>query len=170
LRILSKEDATELLNGKSLDDYISELSGQLQLVKGAYSTPTSSLKHIALSNLFVYLLFRDSPVCIYITGWGVATSMDVLDLFYGYRRSHGESRPLMEAPVHVFEPIDHDALISVFRMVFFFFWDAWLIDLAGRSLLRLSHDGWLEVRARDESIIKEVAVELKDYDISLLHR
>ena len=168
MKILSKEDARELLSGKSPDAFITQLSSQLPLVEDTYSAPVNSGVQIALSKLFAYLLLRDSPVCLYVTCWGVAT--EHLDLFDGYRRSLGEKRPLIDAPVHLFERTDEDAFISVLCMVFFFSWDASVFDLAGRSLLQTSHDSWLEVRTSDEVLAKDVAVELEKYRVPLLAR
>lgn len=166
MRILSKKDASELAIGVPIDSFMSQLSGRLQLIRGAYSVPPESGRQTALSKLFAYLLLKDSDVCIYITGWGVAT--EHLDLYYGYRRSFGETRLLIEAPIHVFEPSQQDAFISVLCIVFYFFWDAWVFDLNGASLLRISHDGWFEVRAGDEKLMQEIAVELEEYKVPLL--
>jgi hypothetical protein len=168
MRILSKEDARELLGGKSLDAFITELSSQLRLVEDTYSAPVKSGVQIALSKLFAYLLLRESPGCLYVTGWGVAT--EHLDLYDGYRRSLGEKRPLIDVPVHLFERTEEDAFISVLCMVFFFSWDASIFDLAGKSLLQTSLDGWLEVRTSDQALVKDVAVELEKYRVPLLAR
>jgi len=166
MRILTKEDARELLTGEGLDAFIAQLSSQLPIVKGAFSIPLESGRQTALSKLFAYLLLRDSEVCIYITGWSIAT--EHLDLFYGYRRSVDENRHLIDAPVHVFEPTENDKFISVLCMVFYFFWDAWIFDLRQRSLLRISHDGWFEVRTCDKEVFEAVAVEMENYKIPLL--
>ncbi len=166
MKILAKENASELLGGKSLDAFIARLYSQLPLVEGTYSAPLMSGKQIALSKLFAYLVLKDFPVCLYVTCWGVGT--EHLDLFYGYRRSLGENRPLIEAPVHLFERSDEDAFISVLCMVFFFSWDASVFDTAGRSLLQTSHDGWLEIRTDDEELTKDIAVELENYRVPLL--
>jgi hypothetical protein len=168
MKIVTKEDAVGLLKGQALDAVISQLSTELPLVRGAYAAPVSSQQHIALSRFFADLLIRDPPVCVYITGWSVAD--EHFDLFYGYRRSLGEMRPLIDAPVHVFERTDEDALISVLCLVLFFLWDAWIFDLTENWLLRLTHDGWLEVRAGHELAAKNVATELESYyKIPLLH-
>ena len=168
MKILTKESARDLLSGESVESFIARLLRQLRLVEGTYSAPVSSGVQIALSKLFAYLLLRNSPVCLYVTGWGVAT--EHLDLFYGYRRSLGETRSLIEAPVHLFDGTDEGAFISVLCMAFFFSWDVSGFDLAGRSLLQTSHDGWLEVRGSDEEFIKDVAVELESYKVHLLIR
>ena len=100
--------------------------------------------------------------------WGVAT--EHLDLFNGYRRSFGEDRALIQAPVHLFEPTDQGAFISILCMVFFFSWDASIFDLTGRLLLQTSHDGWLDVRTNDKALAKDIATELKSYKVPLLAR
>jgi hypothetical protein len=165
MRILTKEHARELLKVRSLDDLTADLSIHLQLVGGTYSTPVNSGAQVALSKLFAYLVLRDVPVCLYVTGWSVAPSTEHLDLFYGYRRSIGDVRLLMEAPFHVFEPTEQDALVSVLSMTLFFFWDVWMFDLTGESLLRLCHDGWLELRARDGELAREAATELERFTL-----
>lgn len=168
MKILTKKDASDLLDGKPLDAFITHLSSRLKLVEGTYSAPVKAGVQIVLSKLFAYLLLRDSPVCLYVTCWGIAT--EHLDLFHGYRRSLGESRPLIETPVHFFEQADEDAFISVLCMVFFFSWDASVFDTTGRSLLQTSHDGWLEIRTDNEDARMEFATELEKYAIPLLSR
>jgi hypothetical protein len=168
MKILTKENATELLGGNPLDGFITQLSTELQLVEGSYTAPVNSGVQIALSKLFAYLVFRDSPVCLYVTCWGIAT--EHLDLFDGYRRSLGEKRPLIQAPVHLFERTDENAFISILCIVFFFSWDASIFDLTGRLLVQTSHDGWLDVRTNDKRLAKDVAVELESYRVALLAR
>jgi len=170
MKILTKENASEMLGGKSLDTFVSQLSNRLRQVGGTYSIPRDSGAKTALSRVFAYLLLRKSSVCIYVSGWGVWGSSENLDLFYGYRRSFGESRPLIEAPVHLFERTEEDTFVSILCMVFYFVWDAWVFDIEGKALVRISHDEWLEVRADDDETRKEFATELEKYGMPLLAR
>jgi hypothetical protein len=170
VKILTKENASEMLGGKSLDTFVGQLSNRLRQVGDAYSTPRDSGAKTALSRLFAYLLLRKSSVCVYVSGWGVWGSSENLDLFYGYRRSLGENRPLIDAPVHLFERTEGGAFISILCMVFYFVWDAWVFDVEGKALVRISHDEWLEVRANDDEAIKEFAAELGKYGMPLLAR
>src|SRR5208283_2420689 len=123
-----------------------------------------------LSRVLDYLLLRNSGVCVYVSGWSVWPSSENLDLFYGYRRSMGEARYLIEAPAHIFESTEHDALVSILCMVFYFVWDAWVFDVEGKALVRISHDEWLEVRADDDEAIKEFTTQLEKYGMPLLAR
>jgi hypothetical protein len=170
MKILTKENASDMLGGKPLDAFLSELSSRLRLVGDAYSIPPDSGRKTTLSRLFACLLLRNSSVCAYVSGWGVWGSAENLDLFYGYRRSFGESRTLTEAPVHLFERSEEDTFVSILSMAFYFVWDAWVFDIEGRALVRISHDEWLEVRTDDDEARKEFAIELEKYGMHLLAR
>lgn len=170
MKILTKEDASEMLGGKPLDAFVTQLSSRLQLVADTYSIPPDSGNKTALSRLFAYLLLRGPNVCIYVSGWGVWSSSENLDLFYGYRRSFGENRTLMEAPVHLFERSEEDTFVSILSMAFYFVWDAWVFDTEGKALVRISHDEWLEVRTNDKDSREEFATELEKYGMPLLAR
>jgi len=170
MKILTKENASEMLGGKPLDTFLSELSNRLHQVGDTYSIPPDSGTKTALSRLFAHLLLRSPNVCIYVSGWGVWGSCENLDLFYGYRRSFSESRTLMQAPVHLFEQSEKNTFVSILCMAFYFVWDAWAFDTEGKALVRISHDEWLEVRTNDEDARKEFATELEKYDLPLLSR
>ncbi len=111
-------------------------------------------------------MLTDSSVCLYVTFWGIATER--LCLFDGYRRSFGEKRSLIQAPVHFFERSDEEVFISILCMVFFFSWDASIFNLSGRLLVQTSHDGWLDVRTNDKALAKDIAGELESYRVPLL--
>ncbi len=170
MKILTKENASELLGQKPLDNFLSELSSRLSLVNDTYSIPPESLAKTDLSRLFAHVLLRRSPeVYIYISAWGMWGNSEELDLIYGYRRSLGETRTLMEAPVHLFRPSDEAAFVSILSIVFYFIWDAWIFDTAGKTLVRIHHHEWLEIRTDDEDARKEFVTELEGFKIRLLH-
>jgi hypothetical protein len=166
MKILTREEAAELLGGKPLDIFVSEQSSRMRLVNAAYSTPRDSGRKTALSRLFAYMLGRSTDVCVYISLWGVW--VENLDLFYGYRRSFGESRTLMEAPVHVFSLSEQDAFVSILSMVFYFLWDATVFDIEGKALVRISHDEWIEVFTAADELNREFATELEKYGLRTL--
>jgi len=170
MKVLTRENASEMVSGKPLDAFLSELSCRLRLVGDIYSIPPDSGRKTALSRLFAYLLLRIPNICIYISGWGVWGSSENFDLFYGYRRSFGETRTVMEAPVHVFQRGEEDAFTSILSMALYFVWDAWVFDSGGKAVVRISHDEWLEVRTDDVKARKEFAAELKKYGMTPLTR
>jgi len=165
MKILNKEDARVLLDGRSLDGFVTGLY-ELPILEGTYSTPVRSGMQIALARLLAYLFLRESAPCLYVRNWGIAN--EHMDLFRGYRSSLGERRSLIEAPVHVFDTVDDDAFISLMCMVLFFSWDASVFDLAGTSLAQTSHDGWLELRSVNRVFQEELGAQLATYRTPLL--
>jgi hypothetical protein len=163
MKVLTKDEGAELLGAKSLDAFLSQLSNQLTHLDGPYLIPPDSGAKTGLSNLFAYLIFKKSRICIHITCWGVWN--ENLDLFYGYRRSFGEDRLLIEAPFHVFEPSDEASFLSIMCMIFYFMWDASIFDIDGKVLIATSHDEWLEVRSGDDERFREFNSELKKFGI-----
>jgi hypothetical protein len=170
MKILTKENTSGIVGEEPLDTFVSQLSSQLHLVGETYSIPPDSGRKTALARLFAYLFRRNLNVCIYVSGWGVWGSSENLDLFYGYRHSLGEIRPLIEAPVHLFERGEEKTFVSILSMAFFFVWDAWVFDTKGKILVRISHDEWLEVRTNDEEARKEFATELEKYEMPVFTR
>ncbi len=168
MRALTKEDARELLRGQPVDTFVSTLQDQLRGLAGPFATPPDSGVKTDLSRDLVRLLLGEERVSLYISGWSIWPSAEHLDLFYGYRRSLGETRLLIEAPVHVFEPSEQDQLVSVLCLVFYFVWDAWAFDLRGRALLRISHDEWFEARSDDDALLRRIAAELEEAEVHLL--
>jgi hypothetical protein len=66
MKILTKENASEMLGEKSLDTFVSQLSHRSRQVGGTCSIPRDSGAMTALSRVFAYLLLRKSSVCIYM--------------------------------------------------------------------------------------------------------
>lgn len=168
MEVLTRFDVNRLLKTDNLDAFVSSLTARLVLVEAAYAKPTSVGVLIALSRLFAYRLIQNAPVCVYLTAWGIATELP--DLFYGYRRSlGGDSRPLIEAPVHWIEQNEEEVLVSMLFMILAFCWDAWIFDVSGRTMIRVSHDGWIEIRANEEEAARDIAFDMHDYGVPLLN-
>jgi len=98
-----------------------------------------------------------------VTGWGLRPTAEQLDLLYGYRRSVGETRMLTEAPLHLFDQSGSDALGSILCLVFYFALEAWVFDVAGTTMIRISHDGRIETRSSGRGDLVDFAGEPEKY-------
>jgi len=163
MEVLSLESSAERLNHKPLEAYLQQLFNGLKSVNGTYSIPADSGRKTAMARLFAYFFLRNPLVVIYISGWGVWGSAENLDLFYGYRKSLGVTQTLMDAPVHLFKSDEADAFVSILSMALYFLWDVWVFDANSRTVLRLSHDEWLEIRTDDAVLEQELSPELEGY-------
>ena len=68
MKILTEENARDLLGREPPETFVSQLSGRLRLVRDTYSIPGHSGAKTALARVFAYLLLRNSTVCIYVSG------------------------------------------------------------------------------------------------------
>ena len=168
MKILTNENASDILGGESLKEFVSRLSNRPCRL-GRYAIPVDSGGKACLAKSFAYLFLRQPTVyMIYVSDWSMWPNSEHLDLFYGYRRSFGEHRILMEAPVHLFEWSEEDTFISILCLVLYFFWDAYVFDIEGKTLVRINHHEWLEVRTEDNEVFEEFALEMQRYCQPLL--
>jgi hypothetical protein len=157
--VLTKEDAAEKLHAETLDSCLYQLSQRLSPVGAAYAIPPQSKAQTALAKFLAYLLLEHSGVYVYLARWSLHPFSEHLDLFYGYRQSLGETRPLSVAPVHFIEAASRHELESVLCIILFFGWDAWIFDERGTTLVRVTHDGKLEIQVEGQTNIGAFAAD-----------
>jgi hypothetical protein len=160
---MTKDDAAGLLNVDGLDSFVNQRCDELRLVGSAYTVPDDTGSKTALAKFLTYLLLKQPEVCVYLTGWSLRPTSEHLDLLLGYRRSAGEMRPLSEAPLHLFDQNGSDALASILCLVFYFALEAWIFDSEGKTMIRISHDGQIEVRADGQGDLVDFASEPGKY-------
>ena len=167
MKILSTDEACSILGTKSLSGFVDSLSDRLPHRLAVYSIPADSGAKCSLAKLLRDLLFSESPIFIYVTGWGVWPSSENLDLFDGYRRSLGEERPLELVPVHLFETSDKSAFVSILSMALYFVWDVEVFDERGTVLVTFSHDEWMEIKAGSSDVAGLLSTGLDSMELEL---
>ena|ERR1022692_387474 len=131
-----------------------------------FEVPPDSGRKIALARLISNLAPTGTDVLLWVTGWGVWPSCENWDLFYGYRRSLGETRRLIDAPLHVVGAEDRNSLVSLVSLVLLFGWDAQVVSRRRDFMLTISHDEWLEVRTTCQPEASEAVRELEAFGLS----
>ena len=165
--VLSIREGDEVLGLGGVGAFVVGLAERLRTAN-AFAIPSDAGRKTALASLIARLLPNETQVLLWVTGWGVWPSCENWDLFYGYRRSAGEKRQLMEAPLHVFSSAEREALASVLSMVFFFGWDANIVGMTGDFMVTVSHDEWLETRSNSITEEEEIVQALEQYDVKRL--
>lgn len=143
MKILSVDESAAILRSSSLDGWLRDRARVLRAAGDAYTIPAEPAARIALAKFLSCLLMRNSEACVYLTAWNLEPHFEHLELLYGYRRSAGETRPLALAPVHMFDRPAMDAMISILCLVLVFQLEAWIFDVEGTVLARLTHGGAL---------------------------
>ena len=145
MQFLSISEGSTTLGLGPVESFVAEVADQL-VDSAGFEIPTDSCRKSALAQLISKLAPSKPPVLLWVTGWGVWPSCENWDLFYGYRRSLGETRQLIDAPLHVFTSTDQPALASMVSLVLFFGWDAHVVSITGDFMLTISHDEWFELQ------------------------
>ena len=109
----------------------------------SYLVPHDSGRKTALARMIANIV-SESKVegVLWISNFSPWESSENRELFYGYRRSLGESRSLHEVPYHQFGIDDYVALECLLDLVLYFVWDAILIDARNKVAFQFSHDEW----------------------------
>ena len=76
-------------------------------------------------------------IVVVYAAWGVWPSGERMHLFDRLRASYGETRPLIDAPVHVFAADEFEDAVSFVTLGVLFLWD---VDVFGKEAVFFSHD------------------------------
>jgi hypothetical protein len=98
---------------------------------------------------------------LWVTQYGVWPSTENMHLFDRLRYSYGEKRPLDDAPGQVFLTDDLADLCSFIQICLLCLWDFHLIANPSQTRVFVSHDEFVHLFVKDESIFKSMQDELK---------
>lgn len=127
-----------------------------------YKSPVDSGAKTALSKLISSFFNIDGESLLWINEFGIWPSAEDRNLFDGYRRSLVESSPLYEKPGHIFSSDDIDAIGSLLAMILYFCWGAVLVSSDQNLIIKISHDEFIDVFARDKQHFAEIQNRFND--------
>jgi hypothetical protein len=147
MRIVDKAEAIEWLSSRGIYHQGDMLGGSFPR-KATHYLPGDSGRKTAIAQALSGRLSEFDESILWIDEWGISSSSENWPLFYGYRRSLGETRSLEEAPGHIFTPSDGDAAFALLSMVLYFRLGAVFASSSGEAI-RISHDEWIDVYGLD---------------------
>jgi hypothetical protein len=169
MQIFSEGQAQQNLGlNTTLSEYLRNVSSGPDSPRTSWMMIEDSGKKAATARLFSEILLSHAPCYVYITGWNVWPSSELLDLFYGYRQSRHEHRLLKEAAIHFFGREDGDEFTSIVAMVFYFLWDAYIFDASCDILITISHDEFFSVSSRNKVLYGSLQTSLSRYGYQAL--
>ncbi len=78
--------------------------------------------------------FKSNQALLTVKDWALYDPHE-MHLFESLRKTHGESRPLIEAPAHLFTSTEHADLIGLFGLSVAFEWTSYLYFVDSRVTL-----------------------------------
>src|SRR4051812_47122252 len=95
----------------------------------------------------VYLVLRalrefsdGCSLLVWFDDWAVWPSGQRMHIFQRFRMSYGETRPLIDAPGHLFERGEIEDAISFVTIAVLFLWDCYVVAPSSTKLVFFSHD------------------------------
>jgi hypothetical protein len=101
---------------------------------------------------------------------GIFPSSEDMYLAETFRKAFGESRPISEAPAHVFTSQDSRIFWSLMHICLLNFWDFLVVPADRRTCIHGSHDEVLDAFALDEAsfaTIRNLIFSLKFKEIQI---
>jgi hypothetical protein len=147
MKTLSLEEASAVLETPDVGSFVRGVDWQYPDPVPSYILPKDSGAKVGLARVIANTFLDRGAALLWITETGVWPSAEHMDLFTRYRLSYGETRPVREAPVHVFEsPHDREAFIGILCLGLFFVWDVEVVSQDRSLAVAISHDEWIEYR------------------------
>ncbi len=156
MKIISKEETSAWVTASLGCDLTSHSLTAEFPYRSTYLLPADSGKKTALARAIANSIDPAPSGLFWITSHGVWPSSENMDLFEGYRSYLGETKPLFDAPGHVFDKTDLAALQTLLGISLYFFWDAVLIEGTMGLVVRFSHDECMDIYAKDQGRFRAI--------------
>jgi hypothetical protein len=165
MKIVSRQECLEWLKTKFARDFTWESVKAVYPHHVSYLLPRDTGKKTSIARVLTGCVDATEPGLFWITGWSVFPTCQNMSLFDRYRQSLGESRPIHAAPGHVFGESDLWDVECLLDLVLYFYWDATLFECAGSIVVRISHDEWFSVYAKDKAGLQEAESRLERLEL-----
>lgn len=121
-----------------------------------FRLPADSGRKTALARTISGMFDEDDEVLLVVLAWDIWPSSCSMPLFERVRLSFRESRPLEEAPGHMFGAGESDLIESVLSLTLYFVWEAVLVGAKSGLSFWVSHDEWFAVHSPDAEVVLRV--------------
>jgi hypothetical protein len=130
------------------------------LIEGKTAVAEALIRHLVGDQAY------DGAV-VWATDWPLYRP-DEMAVMMRFRRSIGESRPLIEAPCHLFASNELDDCVGCFNLCIHFLWDAFLFVPSSGLVAYNSHDGILYISFLSEQGRSLLISIVGNYDLKMI--
>jgi hypothetical protein len=137
--VLSKREATAWCrqSGISLNEH--DLPGR-SAAPNRFDIPSDAGKRVYLISKLLKPFENEPAVLVWFDEWGVWPSGERIHIFNRFRSSYGETRPLIEAPGHLFGHGEFEDAVSYAALGVLFLWDCYVLTPGADKFVFFSHD------------------------------
>ena len=144
MRVLTQHEAASAFGAPDIARFFGEVDWQYPEPVPSYFVPGYSDRKVILARSIANALLDRGSAILWLTEFGFWGDYEQPDVLLRYRSSFGETRGILEAPIHVFDPTDRVELVSILCIALFFNWGAEIMNADRSVAFTISHDEWLE--------------------------
>lgn len=153
--VMGVHELAVTMGTERIDDYFTVLDSTKTV---CYRIPNTVRDQTVLAKSLSEVFLR-SETWLHITYWNNDVDSNQ-NLFYGYRRGHGDGRSLTDAPVYKFNMGETSELSSILSMILYFSWDARVFDLSRSYLVTISNEGFFDSKTSSDMFSEELEREM----------
>jgi hypothetical protein len=131
-----------------------------QLVSRTFEIPDSCRLQAQVIKKLFHLYGDDRRWLLWLRDWGIWHSEEYPEVWQEIREGHGEERPIIDAPGHLFEPHEKPLAEGMARLTMLFGWDAFLFSEPLSHCVFMSNDNALDVFAGSLDALEELSREV----------
>lgn len=151
MKFMAPDDGAQWLRNNSKTPVASTAASQVVF---EHKIPLDAGRRAALAKLVcIRLDAQKLHLGLLVTASGIWPSNENMALYYAMRRAFGDTGQLSASPWHILErgPVEH--LECLLDIVLYFLWDASLFVPEVETVLRFSHDEFVEVECSSSSVV-----------------
>lgn len=120
------------------------------------ASPPDPGRRVHLSRTLAHFLRPDEGGLIWIDEYGMWPSSENRSIFRSVRSTFGERRPLEAAPGQRFGADDLEHIEALLALILLFSWGAIVVQNAGRLVIRISHDEYVDIYTSDGPMLEQL--------------
>lgn len=166
--LMTLDESKQALGVKDLDQYLSS-SNVVATKRKSYYLPKTSADQTILARAISAFVLNLGESWVQITYWNNDLDSNQ-ELFYGYRKGHGDNRSLAEASIYLFKPGEAEELGSILCMALYFAWDVRLFDSGPTYLVLFNNDGFVDYKTTSSIFATGVEQEFSISGLQIVHK
>lgn len=138
MKVLSRQEAKRWCSSHRI-----ALSGgapDLSDINLRFAIPSDAGRRVWLAQSAMSAFAGERAVLVWVTGWSAWPSGERMHVFDRFRLSYDETRPLIDAPAHLFDGAEIEDAVSLVTIAVLFLWDCFVVTPNRAKLLHFSHD------------------------------
>ncbi len=133
----------------------------------SFYKPVISSVQLSLSRYLIECLGDFGSILFWIMDWPLYKA-DEMAMILSLRKGYNETRDLIDAPGYVVDKEEIDKLVGYVFLMIAYEWDSFFVTNHSRTMIFISHDGYIVIYNNDKQKIEELREIITDYKLDIM--